>query len=372
MSQADSTCSGTDNLDSRILKLVVHSVATPICHIFNQCLNRGVHPTVWKEAKIIPLPKDKNKTFTGPNSRPISILPLLSKIIEKIVFKQVMDYFSNNDLLSPFQHAYREGHSTSTALLQMNDDWLSSMDNRKLVGAVMLDFSAAFDVIDHTLLVGKLQCYGFTSNALSWFIHYLSGRNQRVFFNGSYSKWNPMNCGVPQGSCLGPLLYSIFTNDLPLGLNNVNTIMYADDTTLYSAATTEQAVTDTLNMALADIYKWIECNKLVLIISKTKAIALGSRHMLSKSPKLKLAIGTTQIEQVNTIKLLGVTIDSSLSWSKHINNIVVKMGRGIGMTRKCSAFITPSIMKSVIHSLVLSHLEYCPVIWSSATHYNLI
>lgn len=371
MSQADSTSSGIDNLDSRILKLVVNSVATPICHIFNQCLQSGVHPTLWKEAKIIPLPKDKNKSFTGPNSRPISILPLLSKILEKIVFKQVMDYFATNNLLSPFQHAYREGHSTSTALLQMNDDWLSFMDNKHLVGAVMLDFSAAFDVIDYTLLIDKLQCYGFTSNALTWFTNYLSGRQQRVFFNGSYSKCNPINCGVPQGSCLGPLLYSIFTNDLPLGVRNVHTLMYADDTTLYSASTSEQAVTDTLNMALADIYKWIESNKLVLNISKTKAIVLGSRHMLCKNPQLKLSIGSTDIEQVNTIKLLGVTIESSLSWSKHINNIVVKMGRGIGMTRKCSAFITPSIMKSVIHSLVLSHLEYCPVIWSSATKSDL-
>lgn len=175
MLQADSTSSGTDNLDSKILKLVVNSVDTPICHIFNQCLISGVHPAVWKEAKIIPLPKDKNKTMNSPNRRPISILPLLSKMI---VFKQVMDYFSNNNLLSTFQHAYREGYSTSTALLQMSDDWLSCLDNKKLVGAVMLDFSAAFDVIDHTLLVDKLKCYGFTSNALAWFIHYLSGRKQ--------------------------------------------------------------------------------------------------------------------------------------------------------------------------------------------------
>ena len=371
MLQADSTSSGTDNLDSKILKLVVNSVDTPICHIFNQCLIRGVHPTVWKEAKIIPLPKDKNKTFNGPNSRPISILPLLSKIMEKIVFKQVMDYFSNNNLLSSFQHAYREGHSTSTALLQMSDDWLACLDNKKLVGAVMLDFSAAFDVIDHTLLVNKLKCYGFTSNALAWFSQYLSGRRQRVFFNGSFSNWNPINCGVPQGSCLGPLLYSIFTNDLPLCVKNVNTVMYADDTTLYSAAVSEQVVSDTLSGALTNIYEWIECNKLVLNISKTKAIVLGSRHMLGKNPQLKLSIGNTQIEQVNTIKLLGVTIESSLSWSKQINNIVIKMGRGIGMARKCSAFITPSIMKSVIHSLVLSNLEYCPVIWSSATKSDL-
>lgn len=163
-----------------INKEVVNSVTTPICHMFNQCLSYGVHPTMWKEAKIIPLAKDKNKMCNGPNQRPISILPLLSKVIEKIVFMQLMDYFSDYTLLSCCQHAYRENHSTGTAPAHMTDDWLIGMDEKKLVGAVMLDFSAAFDVIDHSLLIGKLQCDGLSPTAASCFRHYLSGRKESL------------------------------------------------------------------------------------------------------------------------------------------------------------------------------------------------
>lgn len=371
MSLPEHNSSGTDNLDGKLIKLAATYVAAPIAHIFNKCLIHGVHPTLWKEAKIIPLPKDKNSTFNGPNSRPISILPALSKLIEKIIFKQIQDYFSSNKLISNFQHAYREGHSTCTALAEMTDDWITNIDNRKLVGAVMLDFSAAFDVIDHDLLIGKLECYGFTRTAVSWIKDYLTGRKQRVFFNGSLSDVKDIYCGVPQGSCLGPLLFSIFTNDLPLCTKNTNVVMYADDTTLYCAATSANELTVTINNTLIDVYNWVESNKLVLNIVKTKSIVFGSRHLLANKPQLNLVIGTTIIQQVKTIKLLGLTIVSSLSWSDHIDNIVSKMGRGIGMTRKCSSYLTPTILKQVIHSLVLSHLEYCPVIWSSATKKDL-
>ncbi len=171
-----------------------------------------------------------------------------------------MDYFFNNNLVSICQHAYREGHSTSTALAHMTNDWLTQMDNKKLVEAVMLDFSAAFNIIDHTLLIGKLQCYGFTSDAISWF----NQRKQRVFFNGSNSNWKVIDCGVPQSSCLGLLLYSIVNIDLLLCMKNVNTVMYADDTTLYGATTFEHTVTHVLSDALIYVYKWVECNKLAL------------------------------------------------------------------------------------------------------------
>ena len=162
---------GTDNLDSRLLRLSAAQISKPICHIFNRCLINGVCPKLWKEGKIIPLPKDIKSAFCGPNSRPISILPVLSKILEKIVCKQVQDYFSHNDLTTMFQHAYRSGHS----MTQMSDSWLTSIDNSMLVGTVLLDFSAAFDVIDHDILIAKLTSYGFNSSAIQWFRSYLVG-----------------------------------------------------------------------------------------------------------------------------------------------------------------------------------------------------
>uniref|UniRef100_A0A4W5P3U4 Reverse transcriptase domain-containing protein n=1 Tax=Hucho hucho TaxID=62062 RepID=A0A4W5P3U4_9TELE len=248
----------------------------------------------------------------------------------------------------------------------MTDDWLKSMDDGKLVGAVLLDFSAAFDVIDHELLLGKLKCYGFKDAALSWMESYLSRRRQKVFFNGSFSNSKDIHCGVPQGSCLGPLLYSIFTNDLPSVMNKARVVMYADDSTIYSAASECNELTNVLSSELRMVSEWVDMNKLVLNISKTKCIVFGSRYMLADDPLLNLAINRIHVEQVKKTKLLGVILDTALSWSEHIDNIVIKMGKGIAVTRKCSEYVTSSTLNQVIQSLVFSHLEYCPAIWSSA------
>jgi len=206
--------SGMDNIDSKLFKFVASLIAVPITHILNLSFNIGVYP--WKTAKILPLPKNTSSTFCGSNCRPISMLPALSKIMEKIVVEQIKKYFSEHNLNTEYQHAYRTGHSTTTAMAQMTNDWLIASDNKNLTGAVLLDFSLAFDLIDHKYLLNKLYCYGFSSTAINWFQSYLENRRQTVFFNGSFSHEKAVDCGVPQGSCLGPLLFSIYTNDLPL------------------------------------------------------------------------------------------------------------------------------------------------------------
>ena len=165
---------GTDNLDGKLLRLAAAYISTPICHIFNRCLTNGVCLRIWKEAKIIPIPKDSKSNFTGANSRPISILSVLSKLLENIVFNQIQNYFIINNLITSSQH--RESHSTTTALAQLTDDWLKHIDDREIVGTVLLDFSAAFDVIYHNILITKLDKYGFNRIALSWMISYLSER----------------------------------------------------------------------------------------------------------------------------------------------------------------------------------------------------
>lgn len=165
-----------DNLDGKLLKLVAGDIATPICHIFNLSLQNNMFPQSWKETKVIPLPKNTRAAFTGSNSRPVSLLPIISKLLEKIVFKQIQCYFSRNNLISIYQHTYRERHSTGTALTQMTNDWLSDIDQQNMVRAVLLDFSAAFDIIDHSLLLGKLKCYGFTQLTLGWVESYLTNR----------------------------------------------------------------------------------------------------------------------------------------------------------------------------------------------------
>jgi hypothetical protein len=179
-------------------------------------------PTVWKTAKIIPL--HKKDEFTGPkNYRQVALLSIFSKILERAVFLQVMEYMEQNQLLHPSHHGFRAKHSTATALLEMYNGWVEAFDEDKLTAVVMLDLSAAFDVVDPDILLDKLRVYGFQQCAVSWLESYLRNRHQQVYVDGVLSEPKEVHVGVPQGSILGPLLYIIYTNDLPEVIHNHDT-----------------------------------------------------------------------------------------------------------------------------------------------------
>lgn len=346
-------------------------LAKPICHIFNASIDKGIFPTSWKIAKVIPIRKNAKENLCAQNSRPISLLSVLSKILEKLITEQVKQFFRVNNLFTKFQHAYREGHSTATALTQMVDDCYNHIDNKKLVGAVLLDFSSAFDLLDHEILLEKLKSYGFSLLAVNWFESYLSGRKQSVFYNGSFSSLKELKCGVPQGSCLGPLLFSIFTNDLPLVLDHAKAVMYADDTTIYFPAASADALTETLNAELNSVVSWTNANRLVLNVLKTKTILFGSNIKLKENPKLKIVINSTTVSQVEDTKLLGVILDSTLKWSKHIEGMAAIMGRQLALIRSCSKYFPKDLFPLVIKTMVLSHLHYCSVVWSCASEKDM-
>lgn len=357
---------GIDGLDNKLLKLVIDEVTPVLCHILNLSLSSRKFPTAWKKAKIIPIPKNKSASFSCSNSRPISLLPLLSKIMEKVVCNQIKQYFLSNGLLTDQQHAYRRGHSTATALTQMVDDWYKQIDQQNIVGAVMLDFSAAFDLLNHQLLLDKLRCYGFDVSSTQWLKSYLTNRTQSVFFNGCYSASTAVTCGVPQGSCLGPLLYNIFTNDLPFILKNATAVMYADDSTVYSCCKSIEELNLVLNKELKSVVDWVQQNQLVLNVVKTSCMVIGTRHSLSKNPELILMVGNEFIKQVQETKLLGVTIDNKLTWEQHVNKMCVKMGGVIASIKRCAPFLGQKVLKQLTQSLLLSNLDYCPTVWSNA------
>jgi len=180
-----------------------------------------------------------------------------------------------------------------------------------------------------------------------------------------------VDSGIPQGSCLGPLMYSIFTNDLPQVLRSANLSMYADDTTVYASAKTAEELTVILNRELSSIGKWVLDNKMVLNLAKTKSIIFGSNHSLRVEPELRLCIDGTSIKQVKVTKLLGVTLDDKLSWSKHIDTIVNKMDKALAAVRRCRNHLTPDLRILVVSSLVLSQLDYCQIVWANATKKDL-
>ena len=173
---------GVDNLDVTSLRTVANLIAVPVLNIINLSIEKCICPQAWKIAKVFPHSKNLAAPFSGTNSSPVSLLPALGKLMERVT-KQIQTHFDVNNLNADYQHAYRPGHCTCTAPTQMTDDWLSERDNRKLLGAVLLDFSSAFDVIDHSLLLDRLKLYGFTFTALKWMESFLTNRRQTVFFN---------------------------------------------------------------------------------------------------------------------------------------------------------------------------------------------
>ena len=210
----NSKSTGVDDIDTRTIKLIATDILPALTHIVNLSIAQSEFPSMWKLAKVIPLLK-KGDSLTPKNYRPVALLPIFSKILERVVFNQLVQYLDDHGLLHPNHHGCRHGHSTATALIQMYDQWTEEADKGNMVGVMMIDLSAAFDMVDHPLLLQKLQLFGLEGDALSWVGSYISGRSQSVIVDGCMSPPLDIECGVPQGSILGPLMYIIFTNDIP-------------------------------------------------------------------------------------------------------------------------------------------------------------
>ena len=210
----NSKSSGVDYINTGTLKLVAKEILPAITHIVNLSIRQGTFPTIWKHSKVVPLLK-KGDPLSAKNYRPVALLPILSKILEKAVFIQIVEYLDQNKLLHHNHHGSRSGFNTATALIQMYDQWTQEVDDGKMVGTMMIDLSAAFDMVDHPLLLEKLRLFGLEEEVIQWFQSYLTGRSQSVFIDGCLSPPLDIECGVPQGSILGPLMYIIFTNEIP-------------------------------------------------------------------------------------------------------------------------------------------------------------
>ena len=360
---------GLDNLPSKFLKLAANILAPSLTFMFNQSISTGIVPTEWKLARVTPIFK-KGARQDVNNYRPISIIPAVAKIFERIIYNQLYEYLNFNDLLANCQSGFRSIHSTLTSLLEATNSWSVNIDNGFINGVVFIDLKKAFDTIDHKILLRKLACYGVDQKSLRWFDSYLSDRQQKCLVNGELSGARPVTCGIAQGSLIGPLLFLIYINDLPNCLSKASPRMYADDTSISIAANSLPELEHSINDELVNLNEWLTVNKLSLNIAKTELMFIGSRQRLSNtaSHSINIHIEGQQINKVCHTRSLGIHIDQHLSWTKHVNEIARVVSSGIGALKRLRPFICEDSAILLYRALIEPYFDYCCPVWDGLSN----
>ena len=314
--------SGPSDINAKCLQLTISSIVTPIVRIINLSQQNGTVPSCWKAANVTPVFKKGDKQ-DPTNYRPISVIPVLGKTLERVMYTRLMTFLSENNILTPFQSGFRPNHSTEDVLIRTVEGWRQEVDQGKAIAAVFIDFSKAFDSIAHPLLLTKLQSIGVNNKALDWFKDYLTNRRQRVVVDGHVSSWSLVQQGVPQGSLLGPLLFSIYTNDMPSCVSTSSINMYADDTALYASDNNAIVAAKRVTDYLSAIHSWCRDNHLLINQTMTLAMFLSRNNTKQRTEISQAAIllDGSPLRTVSEFRYLGVLLDSNLSFKSHINSI---------------------------------------------------
>ena len=353
-----------DGISFDLLKLLGNAISKSITLIINQSLRTGIFPDKLKIAKVIPIFKKDSKKLIK-NYRPISVLPVIYKIFQMAIHEQLSDYFTTNSLFCKQQYGFMKNASTELAALELIDRLLNQLNARKIPTNLYLDLYKAFDSISHDILLDKLRYYGVTDGSIQLLKSYLSNRKQYVQIDGVMSSMQYIQTGIPQGSIVGPLLFSIYINDIVKCTEKFNCILYADDTTLNSTidcfGKEIHVIEQNTSAELQRISKWLELNRLQLNTEKSKFMLF---HMPQKSiPNLKLTISGSIIERVTQFKFLGLNIDSNLNWKAHLSAVSTKVSRVIGLLHKLKYVFPSYILRMIYNSLILPHFNYSLLAW---------
>ena len=364
--------SGQDGISARMLKATAVEIAPSIAKLFNVSIQSGRPPAAWKSANVVPIPKKQGAK--SPNEfRPISLLPVISKVPEKHLHFLISDHVSEHCPLSDCQWGFQAGKSTVAALLSTTQDWFQLLGKGKEVEAVFFDFQKAFDTVPHQPLIDKLCKLGLNPQIVKWVRNYLTNRSQKVVVNGVLSLPMRVASGVSQGSILVPLLFLIFIDDIS-GVNisdGSKIVLYADDILLYRPITSPEDLQH-LQHDVDKLQAYATTNYMKFNESKCKFM-LVSRKKRHIDPVPSIHLNGSPLQNIPTFKYLGLIISSDLCWSSHIDNICSKAKRILGLIyRRFYRHSNEQTLRQLYLSIVRPHLEYATQVWSPYMHKDIM
>jgi len=377
ISASSSASSDLDPIPTSILKDHLPQLLPYITMLCNASLRDGFLPSSQKTAIVRPIIKKDNLDPTDPkNYRPISNLTFISKLIERVVALRLTEHLTKNELLPMYQSAYRKHHSTETSVISLLSNIYDIIDTGNVALLGLLDLSAAFDCVDHNILIDRLsQTFGIRNDALAWLSSFLCGRTQTVFFNGLSSSIHNLDCGVPQGSVLGPLLFILYTSEVEKIVQRwgFKIASYADDIQIlgHSKAENPLSLVNNIVACINDLDQWMFQNRLKLNPDKTQFVWFGTRQRLKKITIKSITLGSASINIEDSATVLGVTLDSELTMLPHIKQSVKSCFFQLRSLWSIRRFITRDIAKTLVHAFVLSKVDYCNSALSGVAMCNL-
>ncbi len=359
---------GIDGIPLRFLKLFKFSLMPIFLLIMNISIRDGIFPTLWKTAKLYPLFKSGSKKDLN-NYRPIALLPILSKVIEKYVKITFTEYLNSKNLLSKLQFGFKKSHSTADAILSVIKSVSYALNNKQKCVMISIDLKKCFDLVDHEILIHKLRLYGCDTLSIKWFKSYLIDRYNFVMHNKHISDVRKTKLSVPQGGCLSTILFLVFINDIFKVIIFGILYLFADDLTLVVVAKTYDELEVKANSDLKAVREWLITNKLVPNIEKSNFIIMGCPL---RSTKISLKLGNNELKRVYQTKVLGVTVDHDLRFDDHIQNISKPISNKIKFISRLRHFIPEKTLNLIFKSLVFPIFDYCDIVWGFTYNIHII
>ena len=356
---------GYDKIATYFVKVAAKELAWPLSMLFNYSFSYGIFPDCLKIAKIIPVFKNGDKSEIN-NYRPISILSPFSKILEKLIYARTIEFCNKHSIIIPTQYGFRAKHCTSHALLDVTTTAFDNIQQNKYTALLFLDLKKAFDTVNHQILLEKLHYIGIRGVALSLFSSFLHKRFQFVSAGNIQSTFKKVDCGVPQGSILGPLLFTIYINDI-INSTLFCPRLFADDTCLILQDNNIHDLQKKINLEITAVNDWMRTNLLTVNFSKSSIMILSPKSGSdSINPLLhNKVLSSHSIPYTKSAKYLGITIDTSLSFKLHTDSLISKLSRSVGILFKLKPFLTTPALLSLYYAIFHSHIQYAIFIWGS-------